>query len=291
MKIRSVKPEFFTDVRMAELSPLARLLYMGLWCIADDAGRGRYLPKLIEGEVFPHDQVDIYALLKELLDTQRIVTYANGKETLFHIPTFDLHQHPNRTVASKLPAPPKQRARSVNAVHKQRVRSASAVQTQGERTADAPPVLVLGEVLGEVSIARKARAAPRSDETQTTQTGVWTALEDLFGEPAETERRLRGKLVRSLVNAGGTFTEVKNRAGAWPKLFPRGNGGPPLTLTATALEKWWGQLGLIVETGRPPPDCGICGNRRLVGVTAEGEIVSVEEDNVQVRQCSCVGTK
>lgn len=282
MKIRSVKPEFFTDVRMAELSPLARLLYMGLWCIADDAGRGRYLPKLIEGEVFPHDQVDIYALLAELLDTQRIVTYANGKETLFHIPTFDLHQHPNRTVTSRLPAPPKQRVRSADAVRKQRVRSVKAPPVLGE-------VLVLGEVEGVV-VAPRARNTAKNDEGQTTREGVWTALEDLFGEAAETERKLRGKVVRSLSNVGGTYSEVKARAAVWPKLFPRGNGAP-LTLTATALEKWWGQLGLIVETGRPPPDCPICGNRRLVGVTSEGEVVSVELEHAQVRQCACVAAK
>lgn len=137
-------------------------------------------------------------------------------------------------------------------------------------------------------IPKEAKASTGDDETN--RSGVWTALEDLFGEAAETERRLRGKVVRSIVGAGGTFTEVKKRASAWPKLFPKGNG-PPLTLTATALEKWWGQLGLIVETGRPPPDCGICGNRRLVGITAQGEVVSVEQENIQVRQCSCVGAK
>ena len=106
MKIRSLRPEFFADGRMAQLSPMARILYMGLWCIADDEGRGRYQPKSIEGEVFPHEDVDIRGLLGELVDMGRIVTYQVGAESYFHIPRFTDHQHPNRKVDSRLPPPP-----------------------------------------------------------------------------------------------------------------------------------------------------------------------------------------
>lgn len=169
----------------------------------------------------------------------------------------------------------------------------STVDSTVDTTQDTPMEAARDPVRTRVPIPipKEAKASTqRNDETQTNREGVWTALEDLFGEAAETERKLRGKVVRSIIGAGGTFTEVKKRAGAWPKLFPRGSG-PPLTLTATALEKWWGQLGLIVETGQPPPDCAICGNRRLVGITSEGEVVSVELEHAQVRQCSCVGAK
>jgi len=38
MRIRQVKPEFWSDADMAELPPAVRLTYVGLWCIADDAG-------------------------------------------------------------------------------------------------------------------------------------------------------------------------------------------------------------------------------------------------------------
>lgn len=38
MRIRQIKPEFFGDADMAALSFRARLTYIGLWCIADDAG-------------------------------------------------------------------------------------------------------------------------------------------------------------------------------------------------------------------------------------------------------------
>jgi hypothetical protein len=38
MRIRQVKPEFFRDKDMAALPSRTRLTYIGLWCLADDAG-------------------------------------------------------------------------------------------------------------------------------------------------------------------------------------------------------------------------------------------------------------
>ena len=33
-----MRPEFFTDPVTAHLSPSAQVAYIGLWCVADDAG-------------------------------------------------------------------------------------------------------------------------------------------------------------------------------------------------------------------------------------------------------------
>jgi hypothetical protein len=38
MRIRQIRPEFFTDPVTAHLPPVVRLTYIGLWCVADDAG-------------------------------------------------------------------------------------------------------------------------------------------------------------------------------------------------------------------------------------------------------------
>lgn len=42
MRIRQVKPSFFKDPLMAELSPAVRLFYIGLWMLVDDAGWFRW---------------------------------------------------------------------------------------------------------------------------------------------------------------------------------------------------------------------------------------------------------
>lgn len=70
---------------------------------------------------------------------------------------------------------------------------------------------------------------------------VWDALAELFGEPTtESNRRLRGKITRSLKRAGATYGEILERAMSWPYHFPGA------TLTETALEKHWDRLA------RPP---------------------------------------
>jgi hypothetical protein len=100
---------------MARLSHSARLLYVGLWCLADDEGRGRLLPKQIEGEVFPNENVEFGPLWAELEALGRVTSYQVDGETFFHIPRFEDYQKPNRKVQSRLPAPPTQRVSSAPA--------------------------------------------------------------------------------------------------------------------------------------------------------------------------------
>ena len=151
MKIRSIRPEFFTDHRMARLSPRARLLYIGLWCLADDEGRGRLLPKQIEGEVFPFEEIDFMALWHELETIHRVESYEVAGERFFVIPTFERYQKPNRKYESKLPAPPDFSAPSLFAVPDS---SAYAARTHDGSTAPAHAVVVEGE--GVVAVAAAA---------------------------------------------------------------------------------------------------------------------------------------
>jgi len=137
MKIRSVRPEFFSDPNIAVLSFGARLLYIGLWCHADDEGRGEFLPKRIEGDVFPVDNVDFDALWAELEQCGRTARYTVKGQEYFYIPTFEKHQRPNRKYESKHPAPPS--------------RTADALPTHDASTADAHAVAVAVE--GEVAVA------------------------------------------------------------------------------------------------------------------------------------------
>ena len=38
VRIRQIRPEFFTDPVTGHLSPVTQVTYIGLWCVADDAG-------------------------------------------------------------------------------------------------------------------------------------------------------------------------------------------------------------------------------------------------------------
>lgn len=99
MRIRSLKPGFFKNEELAELSPWHRLCYEGLWCCADREGRMQDRPKRLKAEIFPYDELNIDLLLWDLSRSGFIVRYVIGSQPLICIPSFDAHQHPRQDEA------------------------------------------------------------------------------------------------------------------------------------------------------------------------------------------------
>lgn len=71
-KIRGVKPDFWTDDAIVELSAHARLLYIGMWNYACDNGHLEDRPRQIKMRVLPADDVSVVELLDELTAGGRI---------------------------------------------------------------------------------------------------------------------------------------------------------------------------------------------------------------------------
>ena len=102
-RIRTVKPEFFTSEDIVSLSPLARLLYIALWCEADREGRMVWKPRTFKLRYLPADICDAMTLCDELLAAGVVRLYGDG---LACIPAFSDHQNINpRESASTLPSP------------------------------------------------------------------------------------------------------------------------------------------------------------------------------------------
>lgn len=102
-RIRTIKPEFFTSEDIVSRSPMARLLYIALWCEADKEGRLVWKPATFKLRYVPGDDCDINALCDELVGAGLIVLYGDGYA---HVPTFKAHQHINpRESSSQLPDP------------------------------------------------------------------------------------------------------------------------------------------------------------------------------------------
>ena len=102
-RIRTIKPEFFTSEDIVSLSPLARLLYIALWCEADKDGRMVWKPITFKLRYLPGDACDVHALCKEITDRGLIVLYGEG---FAYVPAFAAHQHVNpREAQSQLPDP------------------------------------------------------------------------------------------------------------------------------------------------------------------------------------------
>lgn len=110
-RMRSVKPEFWTDPDMADLSRDARLLYIGLWNLSDEHGRVRGDARYLKGQLFAYDDdltADCVAVLvDELEKAGKVLVYAVDGKDFLHLPTLAKHQRlePER-VPSRLPAPP-----------------------------------------------------------------------------------------------------------------------------------------------------------------------------------------
>mgnify|MGYP001609842120 CR=1 FL=1 len=104
-RIRTIKPDFWIDEDIAGCSPLAQLLYIGLWNFSDDEGRGQYVPLRIHGNIFPYrEDVDIRALLGELEAGGFIRVYQVSGQRYYDIPTFAKHQKIDKRQDSRLPA-------------------------------------------------------------------------------------------------------------------------------------------------------------------------------------------
>ncbi len=55
MRIRQVKPSFWTDPVIASVSYPARLFYIGLWNAADDSGWIEWEPRALGAALFPYE--------------------------------------------------------------------------------------------------------------------------------------------------------------------------------------------------------------------------------------------
>ena len=110
MRIRTVKPEFFTheglfDAEKATKLPL-RVAFVGLWCAADREGRFRWEPRRLGVQILPYDAVDFSRVLDALATRGFVVRYACQQGEIGWIPSFTRHQViNNRESDSSLPAP------------------------------------------------------------------------------------------------------------------------------------------------------------------------------------------
>ncbi len=91
-RIRTIKPEFYTDEDLAERSIWARFIFPALWQHCDCEGRMEDRPKYLKTQLLPYDDQDLNALLDELAEHGFIVRYqVDGKRYIF-VPNFTEHQ-------------------------------------------------------------------------------------------------------------------------------------------------------------------------------------------------------
>ncbi|NYT67954.1 hypothetical protein [Pusillimonas noertemannii] len=113
-RARNIKPSFFANDDLADIDPLGRLLFIGLWTVADRDGRLEDRPRRIKAEVLPYDDCDIDTLLGDLQKHGFIHRYEVGGERFIQVVNFAKHQNPHvKESASSIPAPDEHHARPV----------------------------------------------------------------------------------------------------------------------------------------------------------------------------------
>lgn len=105
-RIRTIKPDFWTDGNMVQLSAFARLLYIGMWnftlCdhghVADDAVK-------LKLQILPIDPVNVDELLAEIMAQGRVtrVSSPDGR-TYLHVKRFEDHQKIDPRWKTRCPA-------------------------------------------------------------------------------------------------------------------------------------------------------------------------------------------
>lgn len=108
MRIRTIKPEFFThehlfDAEKESGMPL-RVAFAGLWCAADREGRFKWEPRRLGVSILPYDEVEFSRVLDALTTRGFVVKYTSGTGVFGVIPSFPRHQViNNRERASEIP--------------------------------------------------------------------------------------------------------------------------------------------------------------------------------------------
>ena len=109
-RIRTIKPEFFKNLKLYELEEETKLpvrvAFAGLWTVADREGRFVWVPRQLKIDCLPYDDVDFSRVLHALTTRGFIKKYVVNNEEFGVIPGFLEHQViNNRESASKLPEP------------------------------------------------------------------------------------------------------------------------------------------------------------------------------------------
>lgn len=105
-RIRTIKPEFWTDEKVVTLSAFARLVFIGLWNFVDDYGRAACSPVRLKMQILPADNADLRQLLAEISGAGLITLYSVDGKDFLQVNGFAKHQKVDTRIASKHPAPP-----------------------------------------------------------------------------------------------------------------------------------------------------------------------------------------
>lgn len=106
---RQIDPEYPFKQEIAQLSVPARYFYIMSWCHMDDVTA--VMPHntfKLKGLIFPNDDVDMEAIIQELIDARRLFPFEADNRPWLWCPTLHKHQVINHPSRKKCPEAPKE---------------------------------------------------------------------------------------------------------------------------------------------------------------------------------------
>ncbi len=184
-----IKPEFFDDPDVADVSMAARLCFIGLWTQADRDGRLVDDVRRLKARLFPYDDVNVDALAGELAAKGMIVRYTVDSKPFVSIPNFAKHQRPHpKEPSSVIPVPPSKTI----VRHGEQCFSTEGTPESG--------VLILESGTRNLDLKDKAAAAPRPSAPRS--------------EPPDENLRIITKLAHEAIDIEGVAADLGILAGA-----------------------------------------------------------------------------
>lgn len=107
-RIRTVKPEFWVSEQVVECSPIARLLFIGMWNFCDDYGIHPASARTLKMEIFPGDDFttdQVQEFVNEIIDAGLIDSYVVDGKGYWQVTGW--HHQKIEKPTSKYPRPQK----------------------------------------------------------------------------------------------------------------------------------------------------------------------------------------
>ncbi len=162
-RARNIKPSIMDNDQLADLEPLARLLFIYLWMLADRNGRLEDRPKRIAAQALPFDRdADVDAMLDALAGGGFLTRYKAKGVAVIQITNFAKHQTPHvREADGTLPPPDETEEKHNLGTDKAMPRSCLGDAEPSPRSPDSliPDSLIEDSLIGDINLgARKPRS-------------------------------------------------------------------------------------------------------------------------------------
>ncbi len=149
-RARNIKPSFFQNEELAELNPLDRLFFIGLWTIADYKGCIEFRPKRLKIQILPYDDCDTEVLANNLERSGFLRMYSVEGKRYLKVVNFERHQNPHkneRDAGSEIPDFDGKDAQAIDSIEFEKNREQDGTNLEQDGTARADSLLLIPDSL------------------------------------------------------------------------------------------------------------------------------------------------